>query len=221
MNYRAIALSQVDGGGGEAVGRELAERLGFRYLNEAVIAQVAREYGVDPGTVSEAERRKSFFDRIAAMGPLSAMAGVIPDTSLFVLDDTDTKLAWVREAVRQSAARGDVVLVAHAACYACADLPDVLRVSLTAPWRTRVARFAEARGVGEKDAAKDLRRSDAGRASYLKRVYDVETESPADYDLVINTERFGPEETIDLLASLVPGSPSGPAAADRAPASGH
>ena len=41
MGYRAIALSQVDGAGGELVGRDVAQQLGFGYLNEAIVAQVA------------------------------------------------------------------------------------------------------------------------------------------------------------------------------------
>ena len=45
MGYRAVALSQVDGSGAESIGRDVAQRLGFGYLDDAIVAQVASERG--------------------------------------------------------------------------------------------------------------------------------------------------------------------------------
>jgi cytidylate kinase len=201
MGYRAIALSQVDGAGGEFIGRDLARKLGFGYLNEAIVAQVAKDHGVDQAVVAGAERRKSFFTRVAEMAARGAV-DVAPDPSLYV-DQTDTVLALIRDAVRDAADRGSVVLVAHAACYACAGRPDVLRVCVTAPLPARASRVASAFGVSDEEAAKSLRRSDAGRASYLKRVYSVGQESPTDYDVVLNTERLAPDAAAGLILGLI------------------
>ena len=215
MGYRAVALSLVDGAGGESIGHQLARKLGFGYLNEAVVAQVARDHGVDPAIVAGAERRKSFFARVAEMAARGAV-DVAPDPSLYVLDETDTLLALIRDALRDAADRGSVVLVAHAACYACADRPDVLRVGVTAPLPARESRVASALGITGAEATKRLRRSDAGRASYLKRVYGVGQESPADYDVVLNTERLTPDTAVGLILGLVQAQPAAPPA--RAPA---
>ena len=218
MGYRAIALSQVDGVGGELVGRDVAQQLGFGYLNEAIVAQVAKDQGVDTAVVVGAERRKSFLTRVAEMAARGAV-DMVPDPSLYALDQTDTLLSLIRDAVRDAAERGSVVLVAHAACYACADRPEVLRVCITAPLSARASRVASALGISEKEAARSLRRSDAGRASYLKRVYGVGGESPADYDLVINTERLAPDAAAGLILGLVQTGPATPPATapDRAP----
>ena len=219
MGYRAIALSQVDGVGGELVGRDVAQQLGFGYLNEAIVAQVAKDQGVDTAVVVGAERRKSFLTRVAEMAARGAV-DMVPDPSLYALDQTDTLLSLIRDAVRDAAERGSVVLVAHAACYACADRPEVLRVCITAPLPTRASRVASALGISEKEAARSLRRSDAGRASYLKRVYGVGGESPADYDLVINTERLAPDAAAGLILGLVQAGPAtlpSATAPDRAP----
>jgi len=207
MGYRAIAVSQVDGADGELVGRDVAQRLGFGYLNEAIVAQVAKDQGVDTAVVVGAERRKSFFTRVAEMAARGAV-DVPPDPSLYVLDQTDSLLSLIRDAVRDAADRGSVVLVAHAACYACADRPEVLRVCVTAPLPARASRVASALGVSEKEAARSLRRSDAGRAAYLKRVYGVGGESPADYDVVINTERLAPDAAAGVILGLVRAGPA-------------
>lgn len=199
MTHRAIALSQVDGAGGEAVARGLAERLGFRYLNEAVVANVAADQGLDTATVADAERRKSFFERLAQATAVAGVEGVSPDASAYAVDRTDVLLTLIKDAVRDAADRGDVVLVGHAASYACSDRPDVLRVCITAPVATRAARFADTLGISEKDAMKLLRRSDAGRLSYLKRVYGIESESPTDYDVVLNTERLDADSAVDAV----------------------
>ena len=202
MGYRAVALSQMDGTGSEAIGREAARELGFGYLNEAIIAQVAQDHGMDADTVAEAERRKSFFLRVAEAAVHMAAGPVPPDPRAYEPDQTDTLLSLIRDTVQDAAERGSVVLAAHAACYACADRSDVLRVWVTAPPATRVSRVV-AGGLSDKDAARWLDRSDAGRASYLKRVYGVSGESPADYDVVINTERLAPHEAVGLITGLV------------------
>ena len=218
MGYRAVALSQMDGTGSEAIGREAARELGFGYLNEAIIAQVAQDHGMDADTVAEAERRKSFFLRVAEAAVHMAAAPVPPDPRLYEPDQTDVLLSLIRDTVQDAAERGSVVLAAHAACYACADRSDVLRVGVTAPLSTRASRVASALGISDKEAAKSLRRSDAARASYLKRVHGVGGESPTDYDVVINTERLTTDAAVGLILGLV--QARAPGLGDGRPSSG-
>ena len=217
MGYRAVALSQVDGSGAESIGRDVAQQLGFGYLNEAIVAQVASDRGVDPAIISDAEQRRAFFSRLAEMA-LRATPDMSSPPKLYAFDETDMLLWDIRDAVRNAADRGNVVLVAHAACYACADRSDVLRVWVTAPPSTRASRLASALGLSEKEATKSVRQSDAGRASYLKKVYDIDEESDTDYDVVINTERLTTDAAAGLIVGLVRASVPGPEG--RQPSSG-
>ena len=202
MGYRAVALSQVDGSGADSIGRDVAQQLGFGYLNEAIVAQAAKIRGVDPAMISDAEQRKSLFSRLAEMA-LRAAPDMSSPPKLYAFDETDMILWDIRDAVRDAADRGNVVLVAHAACYACAGRSDVLRVWVTAPLATRASRLASALGLSDKEAAKSVRQSDAGRASYLKKVYDIDEESDTDYDVVINTERLTTDAAVGLIIGLV------------------
>ena len=217
MGYRAVALSQVDGSGAESIGRDVAQQLGFGYLNEAIVAEAARIRGVDPAMISDAEQRRSLFSRLAEMA-LRAAPDMSSPPKLYAFDETDMMLWDIRDAVRDAADRGNVVLVAHAACYACADRSDVLRVWVTAPPSTRASRLASALGLSDKEAAKSVRQSDAARASYLKKVYDIGEESDTDYDVVINTERLTTDAAVGLIVGLVRAPVPGPEG--RQPSSG-
>ena len=44
-----------------------------------------------------------------------------------------------------------------------------------------------------------LKRSDAGRADYIKRFYSIAAELPTHYDLVINTDKLSPEQAARLI----------------------
>jgi len=217
MGYRAVALSQVDGSGAEFIGRDVAQQLGFDYLNEAIVAQAAKIRGVDPASISDAEQRKSLLNRLAEMVLREAPRMSSPP-KLYAFDETDMLLWDIRDAVRNAADRGNVVLVAHAACYACAGRSDVLRIWVTAPPSTRASRLASALGLSDKDAARSVRQSDAGRASYLKKVYDIDEESDTDYDVVINTERLTTDAAVGLIVGLVQAPVPGPEG--RQPSSG-
>jgi hypothetical protein len=61
---RVICVSHLTGAEGEAVARGVAERLGFRYLDEEIIEAAAESVELDPSVVGEVERRKSLMTRI-------------------------------------------------------------------------------------------------------------------------------------------------------------
>ena len=195
---KVVAISRAIGAEGERIGALVAERLGFRYVDEEIISSAADKQGVDPATIADAERRRGVLMRIleglGQSGAASATATPggpmwIPDDSSELMRTHDLR-TLIRETVVETAARGDVVIVAHAASFALADRDDVLRVLITAPTGVRTARIAQSRGVDASEAAKELKRSDEARASYLKGFYGIDRELPTHYDLVVNTDRL-------------------------------
>src|SRR5262245_24822315 len=64
MPTRIVAISHASGAGGAAVGRKVAERLGFRYIDEEIISLAAAKEGLDTEVVADAERRKNLLERI-------------------------------------------------------------------------------------------------------------------------------------------------------------
>ena len=66
MPTRVVTISHTTGAGGETIGRTVADRLGFRYIDEEIITLAAEKEGVDAALVADTERRKSFLARFFA-----------------------------------------------------------------------------------------------------------------------------------------------------------
>jgi cytidylate kinase len=108
--------------------------------------------------------------------------------------------AFIREAIQAAAARGSVVIGAHAASFALAGNEGTLRVLVTASPETRAQRIAAQRGLDEAEARREVRDGDAERADYLQRFYGVRSELPTQYDLVINTDALSHEDAARVVA---------------------
>jgi Cytidylate kinase-like family len=78
----------------------------------------------------------------------------------------------IKEAIRQTAGRGGVAIVAHAASHALAEREGVLRVFVTASPPARASRLARQLELDEHAAIKRVKESDDVRADYLRRFYD-------------------------------------------------
>jgi cytidylate kinase len=126
------------------------------------------------------------------------LAGGVP-VAVEGLDSGDIR-ALIRETVVQTAARGKVVIVSHAASYAVEPSAEKLRILVTASPASRSQRVAASEQVDQKRADGVIKESDAARRDYLKRFYDVDRESPTDYDLVLNTDVISSERAADLIA---------------------
>jgi cytidylate kinase len=205
---RVVCISHATGAGGEEVGRLVAERLDFLYVDEEIVARAAAKGGIEAAEVADEERRKSLaarlLDAIAQGGGEAAwVVGAAPRTGEELA--SDEVRALIRETIEQTASRGKVVIVAHAASRALPEGPHALRVLVTASPARRASRLCEEEGIDPKQAARAVKDADANRRDYLKRFYDVGEERPTDYDVVINTDALSPEQAADLVSRAASG----------------
>ena len=203
MPCSVICISHATGSGGDEVGRLVAQRLSFLHVDEEIVAKAAARGGLPPADVADEERRKSLAARI--LGSISeggagtmALGGALP----YPIEDerpSSEIRALIRETIVQTAARGDVVITAHAASHALDISRQVLRVLVTASPDTRAQRVSERAGIDAGKAKRVVRNADAGRREYLNRFYDVDQELPTHYDLVLNTDTLSVEEAAELI----------------------
>jgi Cytidylate kinase-like family len=196
-----VCISRSTGAEGEAVGRAVAERLGFRHVDDEVIEQAAEWAELAPAFVADVERRKPFFARM--LGSIFEETSVprLPsgESARSLPADADLR-ALISSVLGSFADQGSVVIVAHAASFALAQR-GVLRVLVTASTKTRSERVAAAKGIDESQASRQIASDDADRADYLKRFYQVDRELPTHYDLVVNTDALTSEQAADIVVA--------------------
>jgi cytidylate kinase len=203
MSHSVVCISAEDGAGGQEAAVVVAEALGFRIVDEDIVARAAVEAGVNQEVVADVERRKSLvmkiLDGLGAAGTGSAYAMAGPTVAVTGEPPSQALMGLIRSVIEDSAATGSAVIVAHAASLALGDRDDTLRVLVTASPETRAARVQEALGIDEDAAAQAIKKGDAGRADYLKRFYGIKAELPTHYDLVVNTDKVSPRRAGELI----------------------
>lgn len=201
MTCKVVTISRTLGAGGEEIGFAAAMELGFRYTDEEIIMRAAEKAGVSPETVAAAEHTPGLIARI-----LEGMARTPPAPEGIAYTGWlgEPSLGYeelIERVVRETAAEGGVVIVAHAASFPLTGTEGVFRVLITAPPEVRTARLVNVGGMGEKEARKATGESDRQRREYLRRFYGVREELPVHYDLVLNTGNLPITAAAQLLVA--------------------
>jgi len=189
VSCSVVCIARATGAGGEEIGHLVADGLGFRYLDEEILAAAAEREGLTPAQLAAVEQRREGLSR----RPFDFVTGGATDELLLG--------SLIRQAIAEAAAEGGVVIVAHGAAIALADDERALRVLVTASPSIRAQRLAEERQLDLRDAAKLVERSDKGRADYFKRFYGLTHELPVHYDLVVNTDRMPSTRAAALVSA--------------------
>lgn len=207
MAHRVITVARQVGTAGEEVARSVAVRLGFRYIDYQVIQDAAREAGVSPETVSEAEHTPSLITRLlealarTPSMPVAAWADPVPLATSPLLTSADYR-RFVEDVIRDLAGTGSCVIVGHAAQVTLRDRPDTLRVLITGSRKGRARRIMAGMGVDEKSAVQTAERTDAERVDFFRRFYDTGWLSPWTYDLCLNTDQISPERAAEVVVEV-------------------
>lgn len=192
MGASVICISRAVHTGAEPIAKEIAQELGFRYVDEEIVARAAEKKNLSASEVASVERRRSFIAQV-----LDDVSDASSDLVAYIANDkqmqrpSDQIRNLIRESILETAQEGRVVIVAHAASYALARRKQVLRVLITGSEFGRVNKWAATSGGrSPRQAAEEIRESDAARGNYLRRFYDVGQELAEHYDLTLSIDNF-------------------------------
>ena len=197
-----ITISNRYGCGAFAIAQRVAERLGYEFVDEQLPVVVAKRLHTSPEAVESAEDMgRSMSERM-----LRGLELGTPEVRAETGPTFDEEcLREVQEAVREYAARGNVILFGRVAHAILGRGPGILRVFMTAPREWRVHHVMEAGDADEKTAAAEVERIDRARREYLRAYYDLDWGDSANYDLVVDTSTFGVEGCTDLITHAAGG----------------
>lgn len=202
MPAHAVCISRAIWTGAEEIAEDVARQLGFRCVDEEIISAAAERRNLTAAQVASAEQRKSMlaqFLQDIKRGGIGEMINYIPGQRALPASVDDVRVL-IRDAIRETADQGNVVIVAHAASYAVGQRKDVLRVLITGSPFTRASRWvAGSGGKSPREAADTIQQSDEARANYVKRFYDVDHEAPDHYDLTLSTDKMSPALITQLI----------------------
>jgi len=185
-----IVISHQMGAGGPEVGMALAQRLGYRYVNQELLLDAARRYGL-------AEERLSHLDE--------------SKPTLFERFDTETRqhITVLQTTLLEFAELDNAVLMRGGGQWLLRGVPHALRVRIIAPFEHRVKQWIKrtAQMTGEtpnqRAAADFVRRDDAEKSGRMKYLYEVDVADPTLYELIVNTEKLRHDAVVDVLERLV------------------
>jgi len=203
MDCKVISISRSLAAGGEGIGRDVAARLSFRFVDDEIVARAAQKAGVSPQSIEKVERTPPLIQRILQyMGSMPVEPGVyLPAPA----DVSPAYEALIEQVIRETASQGKVVIVAHGASIPLAGAAGLLRVLVTGSPEVRAARLSASAGLHKGNAKNAIENSDRERREYLQRFYNIRAELPTHYDIVLNTDVLSFGTAAELIASAAKG----------------
>ena len=174
-----ITISRESGARGSYIGRTLAERLGYLYVDRELIHEVSLEYGV----------RQDKFERIYEHAP-----GLLEQ-----YDRRNREIVQLIGRVIQALARRDkTVIVTRDAFAALREYTDVLNVRVVARRKHRIKRVRQDQDLTTEQARAMLNRLDSERSKYIGAYYGLDWVDAGLYDLALNTSKLTPDRGVEL-----------------------
>jgi len=199
-----VTISRQFGSGGAFIGRNVARRLGYEYIDREILRQAARYLGRDEEALSGREERvagfwENFFNAFASGVP---EAGYVPPPMgpVYDRDLFDAEAAIMNE----MAERRDSVIVGRAGFHAIKGRPGLANVFIHAPRDFRIARAMDVYNVRTREEAASLvTEMDRERGRFIREMTGADWTDARNYHLSIDTGRVDFTSAEDMISGLV------------------
>lgn len=199
-----ITIRGKMGSGAPEIGKKVAERLHFEYIDREMIAAVAAKLKLgEPEILAKETPPCNFRERIEetlqrVYAPGLFYQGAYLPFSQIPLDDN--RYVEALSALIKDLAEGhSAVIYGRGSQFILRDHPKTINVSIVAPFKVRLKRVMEEMNISEDRAKHEITHFDNSVREFIKRFFGADMEDATCYDLVISTERLN----YDSAASII------------------
>jgi len=176
-----LTISREYGAGGRDIGRRLAARLDYQYVDKEKL-------------FADLDRQGSRWGQVAR-----EVDEVCP--TLWERFDWQYRgyLAQVEALILEYAAADRVVIIGRGGSFLLREVPFCLRLRLVAPLRVRLERIMVRESLSLEAAERLIAKVDHERACFIKSAYGLDWTSDQLYDLTLNTGDMTYDQVVELL----------------------
>ncbi len=198
-----ITISRRFGAGGATLGARIAKRLGYRYLNDELVKEVAQQVGASVKDVASIEKRRkpsrlmSFLEKVVKVD-------IIERKRKYKPVDVKEYVEGIKEVILKQYEQGNCVIIGRGSHYILQNKPDAIHILLVASKSFRIKFLMDNYGLRKDQAERAVERADLIRSDFLYYFSQRENhDDPILYTLCLNMDRLSFDEAEDLVVNLV------------------
>lgn len=198
-----ITINREVGSGGRTVGRKLAELLGVKYCDKAIVQGLTQKFGLSIERIEEIKaQKKSWWNDISNYYNTLVNSADQPMEAEVKLDNKimfDTEKRILQELASQTSC----VVAGRTGFMVFRNWPNHLNIFIQASMEHRIKRIVERQNVTEEVARAIIAKLDADRETYIKKYEDTSRYDTRNYQLVINMDDLSEDDAVAVIMEYV------------------
>ncbi len=182
-NPVVITISREYGSGGHFVGELLAKKLGIKFYDKEIINLTAEENGYSKKYVELKEEQST-------------------KSSVYYSND-DNLFAAEAKVIEKISKQAPCIIVGRCADYILRERKHLIRVFLYSDMESKVNRAVKYYNLDKNNAEKVINKINKQRAKHYNQFTGRVWNSLDNYDLAINVDKLGVEETSEMLKNII------------------
>ena len=198
-----ITINREVGSGGHTVGRKLAEKLGVKYCDKAVIDGLTQKFGLSPERIEEIKaQKKSWWNDINNYYQTLVGSASMPMEAEVKLDNA-SMFETEKQILQNLAAHESCVVAGRTGFMVFREWPNHLNVFIQASMAYRIQRVMRRQKVSEQEARDTIAKMDATREAYIKKYEDTSRYDTRNYQLVISMDDLSEDDAAEIILDYI------------------
>ena len=179
-----VTISRGSYSRGKDIAEKVAQRLGYECISREVLVEASKEFNVPEVKLLRAIRHAPHCLDQFSFGK-------------------ERYIAYIQAALLAHLQRDNVVYHGMAGHYFVTGVSHVLKVRILAEMQDRVKVVMEREGISQDKALRVLKTIDEARRRWSLHLYEIDTNEPSLYDLVIHVKKLSVDDAVDMICFSV------------------
>ena len=193
-----ICVGRQLGSGGHDIARMLAMDFNAKYYDRELLNLAAKESGFSEKVFEQNDEQKGLFRSLFNIQTPHFTGGMYRSNI-----SQDSLFQFQSDAIRKAASEGNCVFVGRCADYVLRDMPNVVRIFITASMRYRIDQLLAHKKMTPQQAKHFIVQAESHRASYYNYYTGRKWGAAESYDLCVDSSILGIQATEKLIADFI------------------
>ena len=198
-----ITINREVGSGGRTVGRKLAEKLGVKYCDKAIVEGLTKKFGLSIERIEEIKaQKKSWWKEINTYYQTMVNSATLPMENEVKL--TNASLYETEKHILQElAAQTSCVVAGRTGFMVFRKWPNHLSIFIQASMEYRIQRLMRKNNISDEQARNIIAKLDADRETYIRKYEDTSRYDTRNYQLVITMDELSEDDAVEVIMDYI------------------